>query len=207
MNSNPEGNRGNSTTGGVPPEVNVTGNVPMILSPIPASQVESASSSATVSISGINVEKYIIKDIAKRHLGLALMELLGVVLERAAEQGKPPEEAKKVSDFIERFGHIADAVLETQLDYIFGLVPQIRQAVKATSLSSLLILIQILRASYQAGLGPVVTSFFTDETLHSIIVDSIKFIKQEADAKPNVVKEALKEVKEELKQLVALAES
>jgi len=43
--------------------------------------------------------------------------------------------------------------------------------------------------------------------LHSIIVDSIKFIKQEASAKPNVVKEALKEVKEELKQLVALAES
>ena len=93
MTSNLEGNKGNSTTGDVPPEVNVTGNVPMILSPIPASQVESASSSATVSISGVNVEKYIIKDIAKKHLGLALMELLGVVLERAAEQGKPPEEA------------------------------------------------------------------------------------------------------------------
>jgi len=205
MSTNPESNKESSSTGNVPPEVNVTGNVPMILSPIPASQVESASGSATVSISGVNVEKYIIKDIAKKHLGLALMELLGVVLERAAEQGKPPEEAKKVSDFIERFGHIADAVLETQLDYIFGLVPQIRQAVKATSLSSLLI--QILRASYQAGLGPVVTSFFTDEMLHSIIVDSIKFIKQEVSAKPNVVKEALKEVKEELKQLVALVES
>jgi len=156
MTSNLEGNKGNSTTGGVPPEVNVTGNVPMILSPIPASQVESASGSATVSISGVNVEKYIIKDIAKRHLGLALMELLGVVLERAAEQSKPPLEAKKVSDFIERLGHIADAVLETQLDYIFDIAPQIQQAIDTASLSSL------LRASYQAGLGSVVTSFFTD---------------------------------------------
>ena len=205
MSSNPEGNKGNSTTGDVPPEVNVTGNVPMILSPIPASQVESASGSATVSISGVNVEKYIIKDIAKRHLGLALMELLGVTLARAAEQGKPPEEAKKISDFIERLGHIADAVLETQLDYIFDIAPQIQQAINTASLSSLSI--QVLRASYQAGLGPVVTSFFTDEMLHSIIVDSIKFIKQEVSAKPNVVKEALKEVKEELKQLVALVES
>jgi len=93
MSTNPESNKESSSTGNVPPEVNVTGNVPMILSPIPASQVESASGSATVSISGVNVEKYIIKDIAKRHLGLALMELLGVVLERAAEQGKPPEDA------------------------------------------------------------------------------------------------------------------
>jgi hypothetical protein len=201
MSSNPEGNKGNSTTGGVPPEVNVTGNVPMILSPIPASQVESASGSATVSISGVNVEKYIIKDIAKRHLGLALMELLGVTLARAAEQGKPPEEAKKISDFIERLGHIADAILETQLNYIFDIAPQIQQAINTASLSSL------LRASYQAGLGSVVTSFFTDEMLHSIIVDNIKFIKQEASAKPNVVKEALKEVKGELKQLVALVES
>jgi hypothetical protein len=205
MSTNPESNKESSSTGNVPPEVNVTGNVPMILSPIPASQLESASGSATVSISGVNVEKYIIKDIAKRHLGLALMELLGVTLARAAEQGTPPEEAKKISDFIERLGHITDAILETQLDYIFGLVPQIRQAIETTSLSSLLI--QVLRASYQAGLGPLVTRFFTDETLHSIIVDSIKFIKQEASAKPNVVKEALKEVKEELKQLVALAES
>jgi len=201
MSSNPEGNKGNSTTGDVPPEVNVTGNVPMILSPIPASQVESASGSDTASIGEVNIEKYIIKDIAKRHLGLALMELLGVTLARAAEQGKPPEEAKKISDFIERLGHIADAVLETQLDYIFDIAPQIKQAIDTASLSSL------LRASYQAGLGPVVTSFFTDEMLHSIIIDSIKFIKQEASAKPNVVKEALKEVKEELKQLVALAES
>jgi hypothetical protein len=205
MNSNPEGNKGNSTTGDVPPEVNVTGNVPMILSPIPASQVESASGSDTASIGEVNIEKYIIKDIAKRHLGLALMELLGVALARAAEQGKPPEEAKKISDFIERLGHIADVILETQLDYIFDLVPQIKQAIDTTSLSSLSI--QVLRASYQAGLGPIVASFFTDEMLHSIIVDNIKFIRQEADAKPNVVKEALKEVKEELKQLVALAES
>jgi len=205
MSTNPEGNKGNSSIGGVPPEVNVTGNVPMILSPIPVSQLESTSDSATVSISGVNVEKYIIKDIAKKHLGLALMELLGVTLEKAAEQGKPPEEAKKISDFIERLGHMADAILETQLDYIFDLAPQIKQAIETTSLSSLLI--QVLRASYQAGLGPIVTSNFTDEMLHSIIVDSIKFIKQEANSKPNTVKEALKEVKEELKQLVALAES
>jgi len=100
---------------------------------------------------------------------------------------------------------MADAILETQLDYIFDLAPQIKQAIETTSLSSLLI--QVLRASYQAGLGPIVTSNFTDEMLHSIIVDSIKFIKQEANSKPNTVKEALKEVKEELKQLVALAES
>jgi len=205
MSTNPEGNKGNSSIGSVPPEVNVTGNVPMILSPIPVSQLESTSDSATVSISGVNVEKYIIKDIAKKHLNLALMELLGVTLEKAAEQGKPPEEAKKISDFIERLGHMADAILETQLDYIFDLAPQIKQAIETTSLSSLLI--QVLRASYQAGLGPIVTSNFTDEMLHSIIVDSIKFIKQEANSKPNTVKEALKEVKEELKQLVALAES
>jgi hypothetical protein len=94
MTSNLEGNKGNSTTGGVPPEVNVTGDVPMILSPIPASQVESASGSATVSIGEVNVEKYIIKDIAKRHLGLALMELLGVTLARAAEQGKLPQHSR-----------------------------------------------------------------------------------------------------------------
>jgi len=135
MSTNPEGNKGNSTIGGAPPEVNVTGNVPMILSPIPASQLESTSDSATVSISGVNVEKHIIKDIAKKHLGLALMELLGIVLERAAEQGKPPEEAKKISDFIERLGHIADAILETQLDYIFDLAPQIKQAIETTSLN------------------------------------------------------------------------
>jgi len=202
MSSNPEGNKGNSTTGGVPPEVNVSGNVPMILSPIPASQVESASSSDTVSIGGVNVEKYIIKDIAKRHLGLALMELLGVTLARAAEQGKPPLEAKKISDFIERLGHIADAILETQLDYIFDLVPQIQQAIEKQDQ-----LAQVLIKGSQVALGSITQRLFSDEMFYTFIVDCTRSIKQEASARPNVVKEALKEVKEELKQLVALAES
>ena len=202
MTSNLEGNKGSSTTGGVPPEVNVTGNVPMILSPIPASQVESASGSATVSISRVNVEKYIIKDIAKRHLGLALMELLGVTLARAAEQGKPPEEAKKISDFIERLGHIADAILETQLDYIFDIAPQIQQAIEKQDQ-----LAQVLIKGSQVALGSITQRLFSDEMFYTFIVDCIRSIKQEASARPNVVKEALKEVKEELKQLVALAES
>ena len=202
MTSNLEGNKGNSTTGDVPPEVNVTGNVPMILSPIPVSQVESASGSATVSISGVNVEKYIIKDIAKRHLGLALMELLGVTLARAAEQGKPPLEAKKISDFIERLGHIADAILETQLDYIFDLVPQIQQAIEKQDQ-----LAQVLIKGSQVALGSITQRLFSDEMFYTFIVDCTRSIKQEASARPNVVKEALKEVKEELKQLVALAES
>jgi phosphate uptake regulator len=202
MSSNPEGNKENSTIGGVPPEVDVTGNVPMILSPIPASQVESASGSVTISISRVNVEKYIIKDIAKRHLGLALMELLGVTLARAAEQGKSPEEAKKISDFIERLGHIADAVLETQLDYIFDVAPQIQQAIEKQDQ-----LAQVLIKGSQVALGSITQRLFSDEMFYTFIVDCIRSIKQEASARPNVVKEALKEVKEELKQLVALAES
>lgn len=202
MSSNPEGNKENSTIGGVPPEVDVTGNVPMILSPIPASQVESASGSVTISISRVNVEKYIIKDIAKRHLGLALMELLGVTLARAAEQGKSPEEAKKISDFIERLGHIADAVLETQLDYIFDVAPQIQQAIEKQDQ-----LAQVLIKGSQVALGSITQRLFSDEMFYTFIVDCIRSIKQEASARPNVVKEALKEVKDELKQLVALAES
>jgi len=165
---------------------------PRILTPFPA----------TVSIARVPVEKHVIKDIARRHLALALMEVLGITLERAAERGEPPENALKAARFIERFGNIAERALDTALEFLFGLGPQlVAPQVGASQLG------QVLAASLQASLAYMAEeSPYANELLRAFIASNIKAIKQQAEKKPDVVKSALKEVREELKQLLALAE-
>jgi len=186
----------------VPPEVKVEEKpLPMLLSPIPVSALES-SESAMVSIAGVEIPSFVIRHIAKKHFESALAELLGVVLGSAVNQGKPPEEIKRIPDFFEKLGDMAGAILESQLDYILKLAPRLPQVAKAGGQPS-----QAFTTSYQVGFDSIMRLVsYTDESLRSFIIANIKAIKQQAEKKPDVVRDALKEVKEELKQLLAIAE-
>jgi hypothetical protein len=185
-------NNSGETKKEVPPEVKVEEKpLPMLLSPIPVSALES-SESAMVSIAGVEIPSFVIRHIAKKHFESALAELLGVVVRGALIQGKPPEEIKRIPDFFEKLGDVAGAVLEKQLNFIIYLSSQ-------TSQTS--------TANYQVGFSLIMKeASFTDESLRSFIIANIKAIKQQAEKEPDVVRDALKEVKEELKQLLAIAE-
>jgi len=72
-----------------PPEVKVEEKpLPMLLSPIPVSALES-SESAMVSIAGVEIPTFVIKYIARKHFESALTELLGVVLGGAVNDPLP----------------------------------------------------------------------------------------------------------------------
>jgi len=92
--------------------------------------------------------------------------------------------------------------LENQLDYILKLAPRLPQVAKAGGQPS-----QAFTTSYQVGFDSIMRLVsYTDESLRVFIIANIKAIKQQAEKKPDVIRDALKEVKEELKQLLAIAE-
>ena len=186
----------------VPPEVKVEEKpLPMLLSPIPVSVLES-SGPAMVSIAGVSVPSSFVKRIAKKHFESALAELLGVVLREAVNQGKPIDEIKKIPDFFERLGDVAGAILEQALDYVLYLAPQLSHLAEAGIQP-----FQALLTGYQLGFDLIMRkASYTDESLRSFIIVNIRAIKQQAEKRPDVVRDALKEVKEELKQLLAIAE-
>jgi len=195
-------NNSGETKKEVPPEVKVEEKpLPMLLSPIPVSALES-SETAMVSIAGVSVPSSFVKRIVKKHFESALAELLGVVLREAVNQGKPMDEIKKIPDFFEKLGDVVGTILEQVLDYTPYLAPQLSHLAE-TRIHPF----QALLTGYQLGFDLIMRkTSYTDESLRVFIIANIKAIKQQAEKKPDVVKDALKEVKEELKQLLAIAE-